>query len=126
MGLWNLLTAGKRIEEIKMAYVGKYVYEKKLSSSQQKEVHNLATENANRYFNPDNVNEIDLLSENERVRFIFYALAMAELGVAHGLSGYQWFYVKNPFMAAIIDDRLWASTKNIVKKRFGIEVTIAK
>lgn len=126
MGLWDLLTAGKRTEEIKMAYVGKHVYDNTLSSSQQQEVHTLATENANRYFNPDNVNEIDLKSENERIRFIFYALAIAELEIDHGLPGYQWFYVKNPFMAAIIDDRLWASTKNIVKKQFSIDVIIAK
>jgi len=125
MGLWDKLTAGKRIEEIKMAYVGKYVYDKKLSQSEKEIVHNLATKNAIQYFGHFNPNN-DLLSENERVRFIFYALAMAELRINHSLPSYEWFYIKNPFMVAIIEDSLWENTKNIVKKQYGIEITIAK
>lgn len=126
MGLWDLLTSGKKTAEIEMAYVGKYVFGKKLSPLQQEKVHNLATERANLYFNPDRVNEINLLSESERVRFIFYALVMAELGIDHSLPGYTWFYVKNPFLTSFVDDRLWETTKSIVTKRYGIDESISK
>jgi len=50
MELWNLITSGKRIEEMKMAYIGKHIFRNKLSPSLQNEVHNLANENANRFF----------------------------------------------------------------------------
>lgn len=120
MGFWDMLTAGKRIEEIKMAFVGKYVFHNLLTESDQDRVIKLSNERMGAMLR----NGKDVRNERDRVKYIFYALAMWELGIDHGIKGYQWFYVKNPFMAGITDDRLWRTTKTLMKKDHGIDVDI--
>ncbi|MEA1995065.1 MAG: hypothetical protein U9N18_02775 [Campylobacterota bacterium] len=46
-----------------------------------------------------------------RVRYVFLALAMAEIGIDHGLKGFQWTYVRNPFMVQTYSGKLWGSSE---------------
>lgn len=107
IGFWAMLTAGKRIEEIKMAFVGKHVFHNLLTESDEERIIKLSNERMGAMLRDGK----DVRNERERVRYIFYALAMWELGIDHGIKGYQWFYVKNPFMAGITDDRCGAQQR---------------
>ena len=120
MGLWDLITAGPKIEEIKMAFVGKYAFDR-LEEPQRIRVEDLVKKRFSEAYR-----HLEFDSECERTRYIFYALAMWELGINHGITGYQWYYVKRPAMTAIIDERLWETTQRIMKKDYGIQMNIPK
>ena len=47
---------------------------------------------------------------------------MAELKIDHGLKGFQWTYVKNPFMVQTYDEKLWDATADMLKKKYGLDI----
>ena len=65
MGLWDLITAGPKIEEIKMALIGKYVFEH-LEEPQKIKVGNFAKKRFSEIYR---FSKYD--SENERTKSIF-------------------------------------------------------
>ncbi len=122
MGLLDLLFAGKRVEEIKMALVGKHVFDSLISADQKKQVTALANQRLREgTFPSDNCTMDDL---DVRVRHVFLGLAMAELGIDHGLNGFQWTYVRNPFMVRYYDENLWGAAADMLRKKYGLDVSL--
>lgn len=60
----------------------------------------------------------------DRERYGFYALAMAELNIPPALGGYDWQFVKNPFVALLNADAQIQSAKRQLSKSDGVEVDI--
>lgn len=122
MGLLDFLFAGKRMEEVKMALVGKHVFENLLNSDQKYQVIELANQRFSEGTSPSDKRTMDDL--DLRVRSVFLALAMAELEMDHGLKGFQWTYVRNPFMVQTYDERLWSATTDMLKKKYGLDMSL--
>ncbi|RLB88639.1 MAG: hypothetical protein DRH50_14920 [Deltaproteobacteria bacterium] len=120
MGLLDFLSAGKRMEEIKMALVGKHVFENLINPDQKSRVITLSNQRFSEGTSPSDKRTMDDL--DLRVRFVFLALAMAELKIDHGLKGFQWTYVKNPFMVQTYDEKLWDATADMLKKKYGLDI----
>ena len=127
MGFWDLLTAGPKMEEIKMALVGKYVFE----SLKNEKLRNEIVEFANNRFKDGyarlgmaNDRRPSLEKHDPKTKYLFYALAMMELGIDHGIMKFQWSYVKNPLRVRHYDDRLWESAADVLRKRHGINVSL--
>lgn len=77
MGFFDILFAGKRMEEIKMAIVGKHVFENLIEPDQKTQVITLANQRFSEGTSSSDKHTMDDL--DLRVRFVFLALAMAEL-----------------------------------------------
>jgi len=120
MGLLDIIFAGKRIEEIKMAYIGKHVFENLKDPNLKAEIVAFANRRLRKGLPPgawdDGLENVD-----ERVRYVFYTMAMAEMRIDHGVSGYQWCFVRNPFRVTIYGDNLWRAASNILKRKHHIE-----
>ena len=125
MGFWDLLTAGPKMEEVKMALVGKYVFEnlndEELKNDIVKFANNRLKEGYTRF---GREHEHTLEEYDPKTKYLFYALAMMELGIDHGVNKFQWSYVKNPLRARRYDDRLWEAAEDLLRKRHGIKVSL--
>ena len=99
MGLFDFLFAGKRMEEIKMALVGKHVFDNLISADQKNQVIALANQRFREGTSPSDNRTMDDL--DLRVQYVFLALAIAEIGIDHGLNGFQWTYLRNPFTSFV-------------------------
>lgn len=60
----------------------------------------------------------------DREKYGFYALAMAELNIPPALSDYDWQFVKNPFVALLNADTQIQAAKRQLSKSDGVEVDI--
>ena len=125
MGFLDLLLAGPRMEEIKMALVGKYLFENKLNENQKKEIVEFADFRLKEGYAAQGFEQTHSIEEfDPKVKYLFYALAMMELGIDHGINKFEWSYVKNPMAVRNYDDRLWEAAKNVLRKRHGINMSL--
>lgn len=122
MGFSDFLFAGKRMEEIKMALVGKHVFDNLINADQKNQVITLANQRLREGTSPSNKRTMDDL--DLRIRYVFLALAMAEQGVDHGLKGFQWTYVRNPFLLQCYDENLWEAATDMLKKKYGLNMSV--
>jgi hypothetical protein len=60
----------------------------------------------------------------DREKYGFYALAMAELGISPSLPGESWQYIKNPFVALDNAENQIATAKIHLQKSHGVAVDI--
>lgn len=110
---------GKKIEEAQMALVGKYMFSR-LSDDQRKKVLDLANYRLREGGHPKTLDQLE-----DRVQWLFWALAMAELGYEHGLKWFRWTYVKNPFMITTLENAHWKTAAEILQKKNGIRITLS-
>jgi hypothetical protein len=103
--------SGRKVEEAKMALVGKYLFES-LTDDQKKQVLNIANNRLRENNFPQALNELE-----EEVQWVFWALAMAEMNIDHGLKAFKWRYIRNPFMIAHLDDAHWKAAAEILSKK---------
>jgi len=114
------LTAPGKMEHIKMALVAKHTFDNFLNEDQRHQVLALANQRLKEGTSHDrNINDL-----NPRVRYTFFALAMAELGIEHGVKKFEWSYVKNPFMLETYKETLWQATIDMVRRDFGLDVSL--
>lgn len=114
------LTAPGKMEHIKMVLIAKHIFDNLLKEDQKRQVLALANERLEEGSSRDR--DIDNL--NPRVRYTFFALAMAELGIEHGLRQFEWSYVRNPFILETYNETLWRATIDMVRRDFGLNVTL--
>lgn len=70
------------------------------------------------------INGADRVSHlDDRERYGFYALAMAELNIPPALGGYDWQFVKNPFVALLNAETQIQAAKRQLKSG-GIDLDI--
>jgi len=60
----------------------------------------------------------------EKVKYGFYALAMAELHIPPALSGYEWQFIKNPYVALLNAETQIQAAKRQLNKSDGVEIHI--
>jgi hypothetical protein len=112
-----------KITEIKVAFVGKYVFDN-LSDDQKNKIIKLSNKRLTEGFRGIyKEGEITLENEAPIVRYIFYALAMMETGIEPGVKKFQWMYVRNPLKIRNYDKKLWDKAIEQLKKYHGIEVS---
>jgi len=70
----------------------------------------------------DSAQSIEQLDDRER--YGFYALAMAELGISPSLPGESWQYIKNPFVALDNADNQIGTAKIHLQKAHGVTVDL--
>jgi hypothetical protein len=125
MGLWDLLTAGPKMEEIKMSLIGKYVFDKLKDEEIKKQIIEFANNRMKEGYERLGFQHEHTLDEfDPRTKYLFYALAMMELGIDHKVKNFQWSYVKNPLRVRRHDDRLWEASSDVLRKRHGIIVSL--
>ncbi len=61
---------------------------------------------------------------DERERYGFYALAMGELDIQPALEGYDWNFVKNPFVALLRADREIRTAQMQIRNAHGVQIDI--
>lgn len=66
----------------------------------------------------------ELARLEERERYGFYALAMAELGIPPSLPGEHWQFIKNPYVALLNAENQIGAAKIHFQKSHGVEVEI--
>lgn len=125
MGLFDFLFAGPRMEEIKMALVGKYVFNSIEDATEREKIIEFANNRLKEGYSRQAFEHEHTLEEYDpKVKYLFYGLAMMELGIDHGVKKFQWSYVKNPLMVRNYDDKLWEAAVDVLRKRNGINVSI--
>jgi hypothetical protein len=118
MGFMNLLTAGKKIPELKAILVGKYIFDNLKDENLKKRIMSLSDQRLKEGTSYGR----SLDEEEPMVKYAFYAMAMMELNVEHGLGGFMWWQIKNPFMVRTYDESLWRTAQNDLKNEFNITV----
>lgn len=113
----GFFSTGHKVEEAKMAIVGKYLFER-LSDDQKKQVLEKANYRLRENNYPKAINELE-----EKVQWAFWALAMAEMNIDHGLKAFKWQYIENPFMIATLDDAHWKAAAEILSKNNHISLS---
>ena len=112
----GFFSTGRKVEEAKMALVGKYVFEQ-LTDVEKEKVLSLANYRLQEGGYPSTVENLE-----EKVKWLFWALAMSELGIDHGMKGFRWMYIKNPFMITTLEDAHWKTAAEILSKKNGINI----
>jgi len=127
--LKSVSTANK-IAELKVAFVGKYVFEN-LSDDLKSKIIKLSNERLLQgyrgTYKEGEMKKRGITLENGYdpiVRYLFYALAMMETGIDSGVKKFQWMYIKNPLKVRLYDEKLWDKAKDQLRKYHGIEVSI--
>lgn len=123
MGFFEFIMSAPRLEQIKMSYVGRYVYNKITDVDLKSRLYWHANEQANYYLSSSNKFDDDYLeSMTMRTQYVVLALAMMEIGIDHGLRNFQWYFVKRPLLVEHYDDKLWHVAIESLKKRCGVNV----
>lgn len=113
----GFFSTGRKVEEAKMALVGKYLYER-LTDDMKKQVLDIANSRLRENNYPASINDLE-----QKVQWIFWALALAELGVDHGLKAFRWRYIKNPFMITTLEDAYWKTAAESLSKKNKMAIT---
>ena len=123
------ISTAKKITEIKVALVGKYVFEN-LTDDLKYKIIKLANkrliEGFTGTYKEDEIKKRGITLENGYdpiVRYLFYALAMMENGINPGVKKFQWIYVSNPLTIRLYDEKLWDKAIDQLKKYHEIEVS---
>lgn len=115
----GFFSTGRKVEEAKMAQVGKYLFER-LSDDEKQQVLELANYRLQENDYPKSVDQLE-----DKVQWVFWALAMAELGFEHGLNQkwFRWRHIDNPFMITTLEDAHWKTAAEILSKKNKITIT---
>ena len=112
----GFFSTGRKVEEAKMALVGRYLFAQ-IGDQEKKQVLDIANYRLKEGGYPKSVDQLE-----DKVQWIFWALAMAELGFEHGLKGFRWCNVKNPFMITVLEDDHWKTAVEILSKKNRIAI----
>lgn len=125
------INTATRISELKVALVGKHTFHS-LSADKQKIVIDLANKRLLQgyrgSYKEGEIKKRGITLENGYdpiTRYVFYALAMMELGIVHGVSNFRWMYIKNPLKLRNYDDKYCNKAITQLKKHHGINVTLS-
>ncbi|MBN1365562.1 MAG: hypothetical protein JW976_12200 [Syntrophaceae bacterium] len=113
----GFFSTGRKIEEAKMALVGKYLFER-LTEDQRHMIINVANYRLKEGGHSSSVEKLEA-----RVQWVFWALAMADIGIEHRLKSFQWTYIRNPFMITTLQSTHWEVAAEILSKKNGISIT---
>lgn len=118
----------KRVNVCKTALVGKYVFENILNDGQKEKVISFANMRLQEGAVTSRGKRRTINDIYEKVRYLYFAYAMDELGIDYRLkgspAGIYFTYIKNPFMIETYDDNLWKIASKMLEENHGIKVSI--
>jgi hypothetical protein len=123
MGLFDFLRplkTGKKIAELEMALIGKHVFTNLANKEQKEQIIALV----NRRLREGGINDRTIDDLDDRVRYLFIALAVQELSIDYRLLKDFQFQITNPFLIKTYDETLWATASEVLQKNYGIKVNI--
>lgn len=121
MGLQDLLGRGKHAKEISRACIGGYVFNK-LPDEERKivftQIFRAICEYSPVHTTYDEARD-DFNTSPAIVQAAFMVNAMIELGIHHGVRGFQWDYIPNPFALARYSEKaIMTAMENL--REYGI------
>jgi hypothetical protein len=123
MGILDLFLSKKRTEEITNALIGAYAVSRMNDDQRQViiiEVYRIIREGSP--FRVSYSEAVDKFNSSPAiVQAGFMANAMIDLRIHHGIPGYQWDYIPNPFALTVYTERnLRAAISNI--RQYGFDI----
>jgi hypothetical protein len=121
MGIFDLFTAGKQAEEITRAFIGAYAVSRMDDDQRQVimfRVYRMLCESGPFRLSFDEANK----KFNTSPAFVqagLMANAMINLKMHHGVSGFQWDYIPNPFALSIYSEKALKMAISKIRK-YGI------
>ena len=100
MGIFDLFTADKRADEITRAFIGAYAVSRMDDDQRQVimfQVYRMLCESGPFRLSFDEANE-KFNTSSAIVQAGLMVNAMISLGIHHGVPGFQWDYIPNPFV----------------------------
>jgi len=113
----GFFSTGRKIEDAQMALVGRYLFTQ-IGDEEKKKVLDIATYRLKEGGYSRTIDQFE-----DKVQWLFWALAMAELGFEHGLKWFRWRYIKNPFMITTLEDAHWKTAAEILNKKSRINIS---
>lgn len=115
----GFFSTGRKVEEAKTALVGRYLFAQ-IGDEKKEEVLDRANFRLKEGGHPDSIDQLD-----DKVQWVFWALAMAELGIEHGLNPkwFQWRNMRNPFMITTLENIHWKTAVDVLRKKSGINIS---
>ncbi len=121
-GLLDLLMGGKQVKELTCAFVGGYVYSR-LPDDRRKSVMGRTVISVCEYHSSrisyDQGRDIFDNSPGI-VQIAFMVNAMIDMGIHHGVQGFQWDYISNPFALSAYPERAIDKAASNLSK-YGID-----
>ena len=122
MGILDYLSplkTGRKILELEIALLGKYVYEN-LSTEEEKE---RIRDFVDSGLETGGFGDKTMESVDEKVRYLLVGLTMKKLGLDHGMLKGIKIFVKNPFAIEKYSKALTDAAARGVRKKFGLDVS---
>jgi len=115
----GFFSTGRKVEEAQMALVGRYLFAH-IGDEEKEQVLGRANFRLKEGGHTDSVDQLD-----DKVQWVFWALAMAELGFEHGLNQkwFRWRAIRNPFMITTLENAHWKTAAEILSKKNGIDIS---
>jgi len=115
----GFFSTGRKVEEAKMALVGRYLFTR-MGDEEKKKVLDIANYRLKEGGYQETIDQLE-----DKVQWIFWALAMTELGIEHGLNEkwFQWRDIRNPFMITTLEDIHWKTAVDVLRKKNGINIS---
>ena len=124
MGFFDIfrpLNTGKKIAELEMALIGKHVFANLASEAQKKQI----IERVNYRLREGGITDRNIDDLNTKVKYLFIALAMRELGFDQDLlKDFHFIDIRNPFIIVSYEDVLWTTASEVLQKKYAIKMNI--
>jgi hypothetical protein len=123
MGLSDILTGRKRAQELTYALIGAYAFSRLRDDSQTQTVMSRIYSALVEYspFRISYDEAVDKFNNSPGiVQAGFMVNAMIDLGIHHGVRGFQWDYISNPFALTLCPDKIMEMAASNVRK-YGID-----
>lgn len=122
MGIFDLFTAGKQAEEITRAFIGAYAVSRMNDDQRQVimfHVYRMLCESGPFRLTFDEANE-KFNTSPAIVQAGLMVNAMINLKVHHGVPGFRWDYIPNPFALSIYSEKAHRTAISNIRK-YGID-----
>lgn len=122
MGLFDVFKTGKQAEEMTRAFIGAYVVSRMDDDQRQSimfQIYRTLCESGPFRITFDEANE-KFNSSPAIVQAGFMVNAMIDLGIHHGVKGFQWDYIPNPFALSVYSERVFKTAISTIRK-YGID-----
>ena len=123
MGLFDLLRGGKQADEITRAFIGAYVFSRLRDDDQRQtitlHIYRMLCESGPLRISFDDAQD-KFNSSPPIVQSGLIVNAMIDLRIHHGVRGFQWDYIPNPFALTVYSERAIKTAISNVRK-YGID-----
>lgn len=126
MGLLNTLMYGVHAEYIKRALIGGFTYSKIRSPELRQEIIKSALRiiiEGSPFQKSHEQARNDFYSSPSIVQAGFITNSMISLGINHGIMGFHWDYIRNPYSLTTYSRLAYDTAVKVIKHDYGIDVS---